>query len=284
MRSVRTSTAVASLFLLASALSAGAASFTFDFANPDGTGSSFGDAISLETVDAITDDLGNAIGFTKFNGSQEDTTLELTTAGLEFDVPELNPRGSFSLGIPFDTTGTAKITARFAADLPRGGFSQGEWGIAFGDSDDRKVNDEDNNSVNGLLAGRLISGSQSFSGRSGDNGGNTATGASVSLNGGSDTWLSIEKRSGAPSADFTLGAPSGTSNGSDSNGTNLNDPNAFGYLWVFPWLEGDDWDAVTVTSMTFEGSNLVVPTIVPEPTSLALLCLAGAVLVRARRR
>lgn len=113
-----------------------AATFTFDFQNPDGQGSSFGDAISLNTDGAVTDDIGDPIGFTKLNGSTGDTTLALTSGGLEFDVPASGARDNFSLGVPFDTTGTAKITARFGINLPQGNMSAGKWGTGFGDSDD----------------------------------------------------------------------------------------------------------------------------------------------------
>lgn len=74
-----------------------------------------------------------------------------------------------------------------------------------------------------------------------------------------------------------------TASTTDNNSTVLKDANSFAYMWVHPWGSGDDWDAVTVTSITFEGSNLVVPTVIPEPSSLLLLAL-GAVTVLNRRR
>lgn len=112
--------------ILVGAAMCDAASFTFDFQHPDGTGSSFGDAISLTTVGGARDKNGTRIGFTRIatgddNADGRVSAAELTPGGLVLtmknDTVNGDSRAEVLVGVPFSTTGAnaVRITARYSA-------------------------------------------------------------------------------------------------------------------------------------------------------------------------
>ena len=85
-----------------------AGSFTFDFEHPNAVGSSFADAVPLNTPGALTDSLGQPIGFTHSPiGATSFSDATLTPLGLEFEI--CGSACSINLAIPFPTDGSGIV-------------------------------------------------------------------------------------------------------------------------------------------------------------------------------
>jgi len=110
--------ALCGLLCLGLASEALALSFTFDFLHPEGTASSYGDAIPLQTIGALNDRDGNPIGFTFLtagdtNADGKVSAVVLLPTGLQFNIQNATLNGDgvqrVMLGLPFPTTGSGQV-------------------------------------------------------------------------------------------------------------------------------------------------------------------------------
>jgi len=270
----------------------GPTSFTFDFVHPDGTGSSFSDAIPLNTVGAAKDSTGKPIGFTylKAGDPEPDGTVNgatLTAGGLNFTTTG----DTIGLGVPFDTTGSGPvtITARFSGGLTGmdTNFDQVTlgWGPAAA------------NLNNGLLRAIVFHNE----GAPGDDivqnvrtPGAPPSGSSSNNNDPPDSNLAVLDITGASGTAGALTTAAGLYDGTNISGS-INDGegvdpyrlgvsgDSFAYFAVF----GGDGFSGTLTSITFSGDDLEIPAIIPEPSTLlvwSLLAGLGVGLGWRRRR
>lgn len=262
-----------------------AASFTFDFLNPTGVGSTFVDVIPLNTVGATTDSTGKPIGFT-INNSNTSTPLTLTPLGLNWSI---NAGQSLALGVPFPTTGgpgQVHVTARFS-NMTTASWNANfeQTAVGFGPTTTTSIGAMINaitffnsgNSPNHIMQARLQDGDQST--------GNTGT-----------TDLELLELFATGTAGSTINAHYIGNNGALDitrtmvDGTGGNSPllglASTGAFWVVGGSP-DGWTG-TLTSITFSGPNLAVLAITPEPSSLAIFTVAGIVAfvgaLRLRRR
>ena len=250
-------------------------SFTFDFEHPDGTGSSFADAISLRTAGCMKDKNGVPIGFThstQSDGGAVEADVELTENGLFFETfhdpsPVETDWRKIALGVPFatDGAGVVKVTARFSGAYTGWDTQYEMMGLLLGSAATRGIGAKIHQAVGGhSLIGLWIGSTfrQSLTPDPWNNG-------QVVLINGDDGNKNITEMvmAGEATAGGTVfgtivsdAARSGEVSDGESWPTNhLGKSGAYAYFLVNSGNDDADGFSGTLTSITFEGPHLVVP-------------------------
>ena len=241
-------------------------SFTFDFGHPDGTGSSFADAASLDTAGSLKDSLGQPIGFThRYAAVTSLDGLTLTASGLEFDTSASN----MVVGVPFPTDGdgTVQITVRLQ-DVSGMDTDYETVGVGIGEASSYAVNTMAAALTffnSGWLGGVPIYNTRAAPNYAGDNIPAEEDVRSITLSAPTVPGGQITGIFDGATIDWTL---TGTND-------NLSDPrlgraDTYAYLLLGGGVDGSAGQSMrgTVTSITFSGPNVAPP---PPATALTMV-------------
>jgi hypothetical protein len=247
-------------------------SFTLDFEHPDGTGSDYPDAISLNTVGSMKDKNGASIGFThstQSGGGAIEKEVELTDDGLVFRTDPVT--GEVALGVPFatDSMGSFTITARFDGSFGGWDANFELTGILLGSAATRGLGNPKDQAIGGHA---LLTWYQNGNYRQslspdpwGDSdrvhfGGTSGSVTSMALSG---TTVPGSVITGA-----IVSASSGTAQINDGVGwptNHLGRSDAYAYFFAASSL-GNGFTG-TLKSITFAAPNLAVPAVGGPPAS-----------------
>jgi hypothetical protein len=257
-------------------------SFTFDFQNPDGTGSSFADAIPLDTLGAITDKNGAPIGFTQSNQSDgtEKGDVELTDAGLEFNTSHAvgGTVKTIMLGVPFatDGSGLVKVIARYSGEFGDWDKANEMTGVLMGDANSDAINN-----AHSLLGWQKSDGFvQCLTPDPWGTGRTDMPDYTIGEKDITQMILAGETTSGGTLWGTITAAQTHSitaTDGHDGGPNHLGQSGAYAYFFVDSSGTNANGFTGTLTSITFEGPNLIAPSAsmpIAEPAGLGLLGLA----------
>jgi hypothetical protein len=247
-------------------------SFTFDFEHPDGTGSVFADAISLNTRDAIRDTNNVPIGFTTSKGSVgvQEPDVELTPAGLVMDTRHSGTVRTIMLGVPFATDGgpgVVSITARYTGSYTDWDVHHEMSGILLGNAASTGIGNSH------TLVGVWLSADSFYQVLCPDP---WDSGRTNVVDYGGERNITQMVLSGPTTAggtltgDFTAAQRHTITqlDGYDGGPHHLGQSAAYAYLFANSGGPSPDGFVGTLKSITFRGPNLVVPAPMPRGTVL----------------